>query len=82
MKKTILFALRAFAALTIGCADKCEAEAACQDEVPFTELCTAAFTRWFYDSNTKSCVERSYSGCKEYGFASSTECLECQCNNN
>lgn len=43
------------------------------------ELCTAYFTRWFFDKNSNSCVQKSYSGCSAYGFATETECKECEC---
>lgn len=51
---------------------------ACLDTVP-NEACLAAFSRYFYNSETGSCEQISYSGCKAYGFETLTECEECDC---
>jgi hypothetical protein len=51
--------------------------AACMDKIPSDEMCTAYFTRWFYDSAVDSCRQIGYSGCSERGFATETECDAC-----
>lgn len=80
MNKTYLLSAIALAALLFAsCGEDCENlnNPSCEDAVPTDELCEAYFERWFYDTETQSCVEIGYSGCNEYGFATQAECEEC-----
>lgn len=49
---------------------------ACMDTVP-NEACQAVFQRWFFDQNTQTCRQVTYSGCSARGFATQAECVEC-----
>ncbi len=61
--------------------NNCEStNAVCKETVPVGEACLAVFSRWFYDKNTNSCSEKSYSGCSQKGFATQAECESCKCN--
>jgi len=51
----------------------------CSETAPTNELCTAYFTRWFYDKKSNSCKEIGYSGCSQKGFSTKQECEECKC---
>lgn len=64
-----------------ACEDDCmeSSDPVCNEQVPTDELCQAAFSRWFYDSNTETCSEIAYSGCEAYGFESQEACEACSC---
>ena len=51
----------------------------CNETVPTNELCQAYFTRWFFDKNTNSCSQKSYSGCSQKGFETKVDCENCKC---
>ncbi len=51
----------------------------CLEQPPTNELCAAAFSRWFFDSNTQTCSEIAYSGCSAYGFDNQADCEACAC---
>lgn len=54
----------------------------CIQELPEYDdiTCTAVFSGWFYDIETKSCIKLSYSGCSPMGFETKEECEACICN--
>ena len=54
-------------------------DSACRDSPPIGEMCTAAFSRWFYDENSNSCELIGYSGCSMRGFATQAACEQCAC---
>ena len=59
------------------CAEANEAD--CIIRPPTDEDCQAAFLRWFYNSESKSCEEIGYSGCTQVGFATREDCEICLC---
>ena len=64
-----------------SCTKECEStNPICKESPPTTEICLAVFERWFYNEETNSCEQKSYSGCSEYGFETKVECEECECN--
>lgn len=46
----------------------------CKETPPTNELCEAAFQRWFYNQQSQTCEEISYSGCSMKGFATQGDC--------
>jgi hypothetical protein len=52
---------------------------ACHDKVPTQEVCTAFFSRWFYNKAANKCERIGYSGCSAKGFATQQECEVCIC---
>jgi hypothetical protein len=78
MKKILLFP--AFLALIFSCEKDCNqiVSSACNDEVPI-ELCQAVFNRWFFNNESNSCEEISYSGCSAKGFETLEDCEQCKC---
>ena len=79
MKSRILF-IASFLFVLSSCEEVCTNELveSCHD-VPGVGVCDAQFNRWFYDESNKSCKQISYTGCEATGFATETECMECQC---
>ncbi len=71
------FYLLSFASCTKDCPNN--QTATCMETVP-NEACQAYFVRWFYNIKSNKCEQIGYSGCSEKGFATESECLECQCN--
>ncbi len=70
--------------LTLGlssCSKECETtNPVCNESAPTAEICLAVFQRWFYNEETNSCEQITYSGCSEYGFETKAACQECECN--
>ncbi len=69
--------------LTLGlitCSKDCGSTlVTCSDTPPASELCDAAFNRWFYNQKKNKCEQISYSGCSQKGFETKQECEECEC---
>lgn len=64
----------------LACGKDCEPDKdGCYDFPPVDELCTAHFSRWFFNQSDNSCAKIDYSGCSLWGFASKSECEECKC---
>lgn len=63
------------------CRDQYDNSGSCRDTVPTSELCQAAFQRWFYNPNHNNCELISYSGCSQKGFASKEDCEKCKVQN-
>ncbi len=79
MKKRIILLLLAGMALG-SCKKECTLNnSTCKDFPPTGELCTASFSRWFYDQESNSCEQIGYSGCSVRGFATQQECEQCAC---
>jgi hypothetical protein len=80
MKKILALLLLLLTGLS-SCDKDCVAieKEGCKDTVPTDEVCQAAFSRWFYDSNENSCKLIGYSGCSLRGFETKQECEECKC---
>jgi hypothetical protein len=63
-----------------ACVKECVSDiAACKEEAPSNEECLAFFNRWFYNPELNKCEQLSYSGCRQYGFETESECSECEC---
>ena len=63
-----------------ACDKNCQSNSTqCKDVPPTDEACQAYFESWFYDSSTKECQKRSYSGCSARGFQTQEECEKCKC---
>lgn len=65
--------------MLVGSQNFSQKSAVCKEVPPNDEMCTAAFSRWFYFTASNTCEKISYSGCSQYGFATEEECLECKC---
>jgi len=81
MKKVMVLLLSGIP-LLLSCnkAQNCGEEiSACRDYPPTGELCTASFSRWFYQQSSNSCELIGYSGCTLRGFATQEECEQCAC---
>ena len=77
--KSILVLL-SFTLLLFNCNKECQFDNdVCTETPPTDELCQAAFNRWFFDQESKVCEMRFYSGCSQKGFATESECQECEC---
>ena len=62
-----------------SCTKDCDVLNNICNEKPPNELCQEFFTRWFYNKSNNKCEKKSYSGCRQYGFATEQECSECKC---
>ena len=80
MKKIFLFVLivLSFASCDKDCSNSEQAK--CLETPPTDEACLAYFQTWFYNKNTNSCEQKSYSGCSPKGFPTKEECEACKCN--
>ena len=78
MKRGLIFSV--FLVLIFSCEKDCNqiVASACEDEVP-NELCQAQFNRWFFNDESNSCEEISYSGCSAKGFETLEDCEQCKC---
>ena len=73
-----------FLTLSISCKNdddnNCESDnSTCYETAPTNEACLAFFTRWFYNKESNSCQQISYSGCSEKGFETKQACDACLC---
>lgn len=59
--------------------DDVSRDAKCGDRAPDGSLCQAVFQSWLYNSDSKSCELKSYSGCSILGFTTKEECEKCKC---
>lgn len=84
MKKLHLFAICFIAiALFSACKeDECESidNPICNETPPTNEECLAYFNPWFYNGETNTCEQISYSGCSAKGFETKAACETCKCN--
>lgn len=67
--------------LVINCSSRdCgPAPAKCAEVPPTNEICSANFTRWFYNEGTSKCEQITYTGCSQKGFETLQECEACKC---
>ncbi|WP_235298155.1 BPTI/Kunitz-type proteinase inhibitor domain-containing protein [Portibacter marinus] len=81
MKLLLTLGMILWVTITIfSCSKECTFEnTVCTEVPPADELCQAAFDRWFYVQETKTCESVFYSGCSQRGFATQAECEECEC---
>ncbi len=65
----------------LSCGNNCDPNptGTCAETPPTNEMCTAYFTRWFYNAQTQTCTQIGYSGCSQRGFATEQECEACKC---
>lgn len=77
MKKIIPILLLSSLSM-IACKKDCDTRTpACKDVPPTNEMCTAYFSRWFYNAQADQCQLIGYSGCSQKGFATQKECEGC-----
>ncbi len=77
MKKILPLLLLSSLSL-MACQKDCDTRRpACKDVPPANELCTAFFSRWFYNAQSDQCQLIGYSGCSQKGFATQKECEGC-----
>lgn len=66
---------------SMNCNSDCDIKIdTCKESPPMDELCAAAFTRWFYNTETNKCEQIGYSGCSQKGFDTKQACEACKCN--
>jgi hypothetical protein len=66
--------------LAQSCTKNCSfSNAKCSEQPPTDQTCQAYFESWIYNSQTKKCEWKGYSGCSAIGFESREECEECKC---
>jgi len=62
-----------------SCSGGCELSNPTCEDVPLPADCTAFYIAWYYDQDLDACEQIQYSGCEASGFATRTECEQCEC---
>lgn len=81
MKSLKFLLLLPFFGLMTACHDECDKPAGpCNDVPPAQDgiICQAIFERWFYNAQSGTCEQVTYTGCESLGFATEAECQSCQ----